>query len=145
LELASQKENIYFHRFWRDGKNATERWNALNNLNNSSLVALYGLARDLSEHSAGEWSHLRNYRNLFEHELCLIRADSASSDLPPWLVNPTPCVTSSTMRADAADMLRFTRAAVFYFAFFVRSESLTHHDSGDARTLTFDKKVIGKN
>jgi hypothetical protein len=143
LEIANETDNIYFHRFWRSGKN-DERWTALNQLNNASLVALYGLGRDLSEHSDGEWSHLRKHRNLFEHELCLIRTDIASHELPPWLADSVPSVSLSKMRSDTADMLRFTRAALFYFAFFIRLESQCDRSAPNAPTMTFDKKPIGK-
>jgi hypothetical protein len=113
-------------------------------VSNANLVALYGLAKDLSERAAGEWSHLKRYRNLFEHELCLIRSEATSADLPVWLRdNPIETIHPEPMRADALDMLRFTRAAMFHFAFLIRGES-RDKSGGRAEIVVFSKKPIGK-
>jgi hypothetical protein len=48
------------------------------------------------------------------------------------------------MRADAADMLKFTRAAIFYFAFLVRAESLDGENEERGHAITFHKKPVGK-
>jgi hypothetical protein len=146
FKLAGQQENVYFHKFWRPtGKADDQRWVALNQMSNAGLVALYGLARDMSEQKDGEWSHLRRYRNLFEHSLCLVRKDTAPEDLPPWFDGePLPSVSRRQMRADAADMLRFTRAAIFYFALLVRAESLDGENEERGHAITFHKKPVGK-
>lgn len=146
LKLAGRQEKIYFHTFWRPtGKAGDQRWVVLNQISNAGLVALYGLARDMSEQKDGEWSNLRRYRNLFEHSLCLIRKDTAPEDLPPWFDGgPMPSVSSRQMRADAADMLRFTRAAIFYFALLVRFESRDAESEVKGQTITFQKKPVGK-
>jgi hypothetical protein len=104
---------------------------------------LYGLAGDLSD--GGEWSRLKRYRNLFEHELCLVRKDSTSRELPPWLDGKDPpSIPYGQMKSDAVDMLRFTRAAIFYFVFLIRSQSRGRSDGHQGRTITFPKKPIGK-
>jgi tetratricopeptide (TPR) repeat protein len=144
LGLAKRCERIYFHTFWHSrGRDGDMRWEALNQVEGPGLVALYGLARDLNERDGGEWSRLKRYRNLFEHELCLIRKDSTSRDLPPWLDDKDPpSVPYRQMKLDAADILRFTRAAIFYFAFLVRSQS--HSDGHGGQAITFTKKLVGK-
>ena len=146
FKLAGQQEKIYFHHFWRPtGKADDQRWVALNQISNAGLVALYGLARDMSEQKEGQWSHLRRYRNLFEHSLCLVRKDNAPEDLPPWFDGePLPSVSRRQMRADAVDMLRFVRAAIFYFALLVRAESPDGDSEVRGRAITFPKKPIGK-
>jgi len=48
------------------------------------------------------------------------------------------------MKSDAVDMLRFTRAAIFYFVFLIRSQSRGRSDGHQGRTITFPKKPIGK-
>jgi tetratricopeptide (TPR) repeat protein len=146
LGLAREKETIYFHRFWHSPrKDGDKRWAALNEIEGPGLVALYGLARDLNERDGGEWSRLKRYRNLFEHELCLIRKDSKSRDLPPWLDDKDPpSIPYEQMKSDAADMLRFTRAAIFCFTFLVRSRSRGNIDGPGGPAITFPKKPIGK-
>jgi hypothetical protein len=114
-------------------------------MNNTGLVALYGLARDMSEQREGEWSHLRQYRNLFEHSLCLVCKANASEDLPPWFDGePLQSVSRRQMQADAVDMLRFARAAIFYYALLVRAESHDGDSEVRGHAITFPKKLIGK-
>jgi hypothetical protein len=146
FKLARQEEKVYFHTFWRPtGKADDQRWVALNQISNGGLVALYCLARDMSEQKDGEWNHLRRYRNLFEHSLCLVRKDIAPEDLPPWLDGePLPSICRRQMRADTVDMLRFTRAAIFYFALLVRAESLDYENEERGNAITFLKKPVGK-
>lgn len=99
----------------------------------------------MSEQRGGEWSHLRRYRNLFEHSLCLVRKDNTPEDLPPWFDGePLPSVSRRQMRADSVDMLRFARAAIFYFALLVRAESPDGDSEVRGRAITFPKKPIGK-
>jgi hypothetical protein len=141
FELASEGESVYFHKFWKNPKGGP-RWDTLNQSKNPNLVALYGLARDLSEQSSGEWSHLRKYRNLFEHELLLIRNAGTENTMPTWLEG-VRSVGLDSMSADVLGMLRFTRAAIFHFAFLVRWESQSNDDS-DHPVVTFDKKALGK-
>ncbi len=147
FELAERQEKIYFHKFWRPtGKDDDPRWIALNQVSNAGLIALYGLARDISERKDGEWSHLRRYRNLFEHELCLVRKDVPSRNLPPWFDGKDPpSVANGRMRSDATDLLRFTRAAIFYFALLIRDESRPEKNEEEKRpSITFCKKPLGK-
>jgi hypothetical protein len=146
LEIVDDQEKVYFDSFWRPpGKNGDTRWNALNEKGNPSLVALYGLARDLNEQAGGEWSRFKRYRNLFEHELCLVRKDVASPEPPFWLGDkPPPSLLRREMNVEAFEMLRFTRAAILYFTFFVRSESRTPHGNDDRGKIIFPKKALGK-
>lgn len=148
LDVATGNENLYFDSFWRPRGNDKSRWEKLNSLSNSHIVALYGLAKDLNERNSGEWSRLKRYRNLFEHELGLVHSDSADSEkryIPPWLnVENIFSISRKELSADALDMLRFTRAAIFHFVFLVRTESKFIEGNGAAHSVTFEKKNIGK-
>lgn len=145
LGIADEAEDLYFHRFWRPRGKASTRWEDLNSQNSANLTALYGLAVDLNEKAAGQWSHLKAYRDLFEHEFCVVR--TTDDFVPPeWFVQQQmPSITSEQLRLHALDMLRFTRSALFYFSFFVREKSQPDSDKPwEAVPMTFEKKKIGK-
>ena len=145
LTLATDRENLYFDSFWRAGGRDNTRWDTLSTLSDPSIVALYSLAGDLNERAGGEWSRLKRYRNLFEHELCLVRYDSTSRDVPPWMAQTKfASISEGQLRSDAMDMLRFTRSAIFYFTFFIRSKSRESDERREAVVVTFPKKPIGK-
>jgi hypothetical protein len=83
LELANETEDLYFHRFWRPRGKHSDRWDKLNKQESANLTALFGLAVDLNEKKEGQWSHLKSYRDLFEHEFCVVRADDTFTP-PDW-------------------------------------------------------------
>jgi hypothetical protein len=144
LNLSTDRENLYFDSFWRAGGKNNARWDILSKVSDPGIVALYSLATDLNERGGGEWSRLKRYRNLFEHEICIVCQDSAP-ELPTWLAqNQFERISERELRSDAMDALRFTRAAIFYFAFFVRSRSRKSDEPGHAAVITFPKKLIGK-
>jgi tetratricopeptide (TPR) repeat protein len=146
FDVAKSTDKLYFESFWNPQDKKSSRWQVLSSVVNPNLVALYGLAKDLGDRSGGQWSRLKRYRNLFEHELCLIRSEGAAAELPDWLKeSPVPTITVEQMRADALGILRFTRAAMFHFAFLVRSESRNEPEGiGIAKRVVFAKKPIGK-
>ncbi len=141
LKLPINGKLVYFHGFWRSL--GDEAWDTLNSQDSANLVALHGLARDLSERAGGEWAHLRRYRNLFEHELCLVTNETGQR--APWLPSSIEELPLEVLSSHANDMLRFTRAAIYHFVFLVREKSRPKDlPSPLAPKVTFDKKPIGK-
>lgn len=145
FSVSSTNEAIYFESFWRPGGRDSDRWRVLSAVASPNLAALYGLAKDLNERAGGEWSRLKRYRNLFEHEFCAVRADPPHSHVPRWLADaPITTIDAAQMEADALEMLRFTRAAMFHFAFLVREQSRDDGSRRDGKVVEFGKKPIGK-
>ena len=137
LSLSTDRESIYFNSFWRAGGKENSRWDVLSTVSDPGIIALYSLATDLNEKGGGEWSRLKQYRNLFEHEVGIVcYGDELES--PAWL-EPEKFrrISVRRLRSDATDALRFTRAAIFYFTFFVRSRRRVSTAQGHESTITF--------
>jgi tetratricopeptide (TPR) repeat protein len=145
LKLAQDDDKLYFDSFWRPARDGGARWQAINSRSSAGLVALYGLARDLNERGNGEWSRLKRYRNLLEHEFLLLSNTQRLTNESRWPLNRRiPSVPRDELQSDASDMLRFTRSAMFYFAFLVRMDSRSDGSKGNPVPIAFDKKPIGK-
>ena len=66
FQVGEQHENVSFFSFWDPKK---EQWKQIGDTENVGLVGLLSIASDLFQKSGGEWSMLKEWRDLLEHRL----------------------------------------------------------------------------
>ncbi len=124
FQLSQPREQIYFHSFWnpRSGP-GVGRWDNINRLQNMGVVALYGIATELSS-DKGEWAEFRDWRNDLEHGLLAISDNPAMSEafLQRTKLRNVKVVPYSVFAERAMLLLQMTASAIFSFAFCVRAE-----------------------
>ena len=148
-ELADPNESLYFESFWRPQdqkrKGDEKRWDKINQQKNLGLVALYSIATDLNRQS-GQWGFFKDYRNLLEHGLLVLRL----SDTEPLLQNTVPkrmryeTVTVDVFKTQTLQMLQLTASAIFSFVFCVREEGIKVLSDRPSHNIQLNKKSIGK-
>lgn len=134
FNLRDGDEPISFESFWKpQGKGrGSKRWDAINQIDNMGLVALYSIASDLNIRS-GEWKNFKAWRNALEHGLLVVseqpeefqqfsQAFSLSSEVE--------VVSSDEFAEQSLHLLQLTSSAIFSFVFCVRKEGLKALGSG---------------
>jgi hypothetical protein len=133
------KNNVYFHNFWRlDEKDNRQKYESVKN---PGLLALYSIATDLNSNKNGEWACFKDWRNALEHGLLIIYEDD-SKLLDPYnslkLKNEIVKVKLSEFIAFIDELLQLTRSAIFSYVFSVREYAIAQHREGII--IKFDRK-----
>jgi tetratricopeptide (TPR) repeat protein len=130
FDLADEKENIYFEKFWKPSlKKGTlkqkTRWQKINSIKNVSLLALYTQATDLNNEN-GEWFFFKRWRNALEHSQLNLLSDKELADdiFGIYKSNPNLLIADENyFRSKTLQMLQFTRSAIFNYVYLVRNEA----------------------
>jgi hypothetical protein len=145
-----KNEKIYFESFWKINgdkfKEAQEaRWKEFNSIKeNQSLFALYYQSTDLDSEN-GEWKKFKIWRNALEHGYFVLVHSKNKPKEPFDIYNskfPVLIEEYNQFEERTAELLRFTRSAIFNFVFSVRREGeKSSNSSSDSSTVvTFNKK-----
>lgn len=133
------KNNIYFHNFWRlDQDNNRDKFNSIRN---PGLLALYSIATDLNNHKEGEWSYFREWRNALEHGMFIILSKEEEFADPYNSLEVGDNIVKVTVEnfiVFLKELLQLTRSAIFSFVFCVRAHGLQQNEVGV--TITLDRK-----
>lgn len=111
LEMTdSERKKTYFEDLF-------DRRKDIDITRNYHLMALYSISRDLSRNT-GKLAFHKEYRNLMEHDTLIILSDNGenTSDLPH--------VRIKELEANAFELLRTIRSAIFSFVHLIRVETI---------------------
>ena len=133
-------ERIHFETFWEE----TTRSQKLNQVRNIHLNALYSIACDLNT-KTGELSQFKKWRNALEHNLLILKDNSAMDfDILKLFRDEkyVSLVDIDDFTKANLHLLQLTRAAIFSFVYCVRLETIHHMDESklqDSFTIDFKK------
>jgi tetratricopeptide (TPR) repeat protein len=133
FQVAEQHEIVNFLSFWDPKK---ERWNQIGDMENVGLIGLLSIASDLFQKSGGEWSMLKEWRDLLEHRLLALTYGISDYDILKIYEGGRVAVRIplDEFQDSCLRLLQLVRSAIFMFVYCVRVKANKEHDP-DAITL----------
>lgn len=127
FQVGEQHENVSFFSFWDPKK---ERWKQIGDTENIGLIGLLSIASDLFQKSGGEWSMLKEWRDLLEHRLLALTYGHTDFDILKIYEGERSAVKIpiDAFEDSCLRLLQLVRSAIFMFVYCVRVKANMEHD-----------------